>query len=64
MSINAIVLLGYSLFMIIVLVVNLLYFFQVFQYRLPGDASIKILSLHTIILVSILTLSAVLLGVF
>jgi hypothetical protein len=64
MSINFALLAGYSLFLLLILIVNLLYFFQVFQYRLPGDASVRILTFHTIILISILLISTILLGVF
>jgi hypothetical protein len=63
MSVNTALLAGYGLFLLIILLINLLYFFQVFQYRLPGDVSIKILSLHTILLVSTLVISTLLMGV-
>ncbi len=53
MSINQIILIGYGVFLAIILIINLLYFFQVFKYRLPGDASLPILAIYLLIIVTI-----------
>ena len=57
MTINNAVLTGYAVFLFIMLVINLLYFFQVFKYRLPGDASITVLLFHIILMATVLTAS-------
>ncbi len=62
MTLNDWVLLGYGLFLILVLVINLLYFFQVFQYRMPGDASLRVLSVHVLAVMVVLVGSTLLLG--
>ncbi|MEX1051820.1 MAG: hypothetical protein WEC83_00310 [Patescibacteria group bacterium] len=54
------VLIGYAVFLFIMLVINLLYFFQVFKYRLPGDASIGVLFVHIVLMASVLTASTLL----
>jgi len=56
---QAVALLVYSVFLLIILAINLLYLFQVFKYRLPGDASIPILLLHSMLIVVILVGSSV-----
>jgi hypothetical protein len=63
MSVNDWILVGYGLFLLIILVINLLYFFQVFQYRMPGDASLKVLFAHVILVMLVLIASTGLLGV-
>jgi len=60
---NNIALAGYAAFLAVILIVNLLYFFQVFRYRLPGDASIPILVIHIALILTILISSSILLGV-
>jgi hypothetical protein len=63
MSLSNIVILAiYAGFLLMILVINLLYFFQVFKYRLPGDASIPILIIHLALVVTILIVSSVYLG--
>lgn len=57
MSGNGFILLGYSIFLLIILVINLLYFFQVFKYRLPGDASLIVVSLHLSLIILTLVIS-------
>lgn len=59
---NQITLAIYAGFLLLILVINLLYFFQVFKYRLPGDASIPILLIHMSLVVGILIFSAFYLG--
>jgi len=54
MTANGYILLIYALFLLFTLVVNLLYFFQVFKYRLPGDASLTVLSAHIILMLLVL----------
>lgn len=54
MTVNDKVLIGYTVFLLILLVINLLYFFQVFKYRLPGDASIPVLLLHLALMATVL----------
>jgi hypothetical protein len=60
---NSYILIGYGLFLAIMLVVNLLYFFQVFKYRLPGDASIPVLSTHIFLVLLILVFSGIYIGI-
>jgi len=62
MALNNIVLVGYAAFLVLILVVNLLYFFQVFKYRLPGDASIPVLVLHLALMLTVLIVSSILLS--
>jgi len=64
MSIDTLILLIYSLFLLFLMVINFLYFYQVFQYRLPNDASLKVLAFHTTSMVAVLVVSAMLLGAF
>lgn len=52
------ILLGYSIFLLLMLGINLLYFFQVFKYRLPGDASGVVVTLHLAMIVTILVVSS------
>lgn len=63
MTANQIAMLIYAVFLIFILIVNFLYFFQVFKYRLSGDISLTILSLHLLTIVTILVVSGVLLSV-
>lgn len=60
---NQVVLIAYGAFLLVLLVINLLYFFQVFRYRLPGDASIPVLVIHLILVVSILVASSAYLSI-
>lgn len=60
--VNTYVLIGYGLFLAIMLVVNLLYFFQVFKYRLPSDYSLPILTVHLMLILGILIVSSVILS--
>lgn len=54
MTINQIILLAYAVFLAIILGINLLYFFQVFKYRLPGDASLPILFVYVLAMLTII----------
>lgn len=58
MTINPFALLAYGLFLLVALIINLLYVFQVFKYRLPGDASLGVLSLHIILVLTVLFVSS------
>lgn len=60
--VNTYVLIGYGVFLAIMLVVNLLYFFQVFKYRLPNDYSLPILTIHLLLILAILIISSVILS--
>lgn len=62
MELNQYVLLGYAVFLFVMLLVNLLYFFQVYKYRLPGDASIPILVIHIILLLTVITATSIYIG--
>lgn len=59
MSVNEIILGVYAAFLLLILAINLLYFFQVFKYRLPGDASIPILIIHLTLMLTILIVSSI-----
>lgn len=54
MAANGLVLAAYIAFLLIILLVNLLYFFQVFKYRLPGDASLLALGFHILLIILVL----------
>lgn len=54
MSANTLVYLAYGIFLLVILFVNLLYFFQVFKYRLPGDASLLVLGVHVALMLLVL----------
>lgn len=54
MPTNSLVLIAYSIFLILILLVNLLYFFQIFKYRLPGDASFLALGFHIALMILVL----------
>ncbi len=41
----------YGIFLVILLVINLLYFFQIFRYRLPGDASLWMVSIYLAVII-------------
>lgn len=58
MSYQNIILIGYGIFLIIILGLNLLYFFQVFRYRLRGDASLLAMIIHVILLLATVILGA------
>lgn len=51
MSYRQYLLIGYGLFLIVILVLNLLYFFQVSRFRLKGDASLLALTVHILTMV-------------
>lgn len=53
------ILLGYSLFLVVILVVNFLYVFQIFRFRLPGDASLVVLGIHSALMMTVLIASSV-----
>lgn len=63
MAINQIILIAYAVFLAIILVINLLYFFQVFKYRLPGDASLPVLSVYVLAILFIIISTDLLLQV-
>lgn len=58
MALNSYIIAGYAVFLLLILFVNLLYFFQVFKYRLPGDASLPVLLTHIILMVVVLFFGA------
>lgn len=60
METNDVILIGYAAFLFILLAINMLYFFQVFKYRLPGDASISVLTIHLILVLSVVTFGTLL----
>lgn len=60
---NVIILAVYAGFLLLILIINLLYFFQVFKYRLPGDASIPVLIVHLMLILTILIVSSLYLGI-
>jgi len=62
MAINQIVLLGYAVFLAVMLVINLLYFFQIYRYRLPGDASIAVLIIHIALLLAVISATTLYIG--
>lgn len=55
MSVNNFFIAGYVTFLIILLIINLLYFLQVFRFRLPGDVSLTVLVTHIILILLVLT---------
>lgn len=57
-SFDQVVLIAYGAFLFVLLIINLLYFFQIFKYRLPGDASIPVLVIHLLLLVTVLVASS------
>lgn len=63
MTVEQIVLLAYAAFLAIILVINLLYFFQIFKYRLPGDASLPLLILYVLATVTIVIVTDLLLPI-
>lgn len=60
--VNLYVLIGYGIFLAVMLVVNLLYFFQVFKYRLPNDNSLPILTVHLLLILTVLIVSTIILS--
>mgnify|MGYP001557891994 FL=1 len=60
MELNRYHLIVYGLFLALVLVINALYFFQVFRYRLPGDAALTVLVIHILLIFLILGASSAL----
>lgn len=61
MQLQSDILIGYGIFLAFMLIINLLYFFQVFTYRLPGDASLKILTIHLVLLLGVIFISSIML---
>lgn len=59
---NQIALGVYAAFLLIILIINLLYVFQVFKFRLTGDASFLALSIHIGLIVTILVFSSIFLN--
>jgi hypothetical protein len=59
MELNQYVLLGYAIFLILMLLINLLYFFQIYKYRLPGDASLPVLTLHIVLILTVISLTTI-----
>lgn len=57
MTTSNIILAAYSVFLLIILIINLLYFFQVFKYRLPGDLSLPLLTIHIILMLVIIVIT-------
>lgn len=55
--INQWILLGYAASLIVILVVNLLYFLQIFKFRLPGDASLLVLMIHISLVLTVIFLT-------
>ena len=49
----------YAAFLLLILVINLLYFFQIFRFRLPGDASVPLLVVHLGLVMTILIISGI-----
>ena len=45
---------GYGLFLLIITAINLLYVFQILKYKLPGDASIFILTVHVLLVLAVM----------
>ncbi len=62
MDFDRLVLFGYAIFLAVMLAINLLYFFQIYRYRLPGDASIGILVIHIILLLTVIAGTTVYIG--
>jgi len=60
---NQIALGVYAAFLLLILVINLLYVFQIFKYRLPGDASIAVLVIQIGLIAGILIFSSIYLSV-
>lgn len=60
MNINDLIAIGYGFFLLVILIINLLYVFQVYQYRLKGDASIMVLAVHIIIVLTVIFASSIL----
>ena len=54
MGSNSYILAGYGIFLFVLLIINLLYFFQVFKYRLPGDASIGVLAVYVSLILAVM----------
>lgn len=52
----------YGLILALILLVNILYFFQIFKYRLPGDASIFIVIIHVAVMIFILVVGGLLMS--
>jgi len=53
MSYRQYLLIGYAIFLLIILILNLLYFFQVSRFRLKGDASFLALMIHILLMIVI-----------
>lgn len=61
MTLNPILLAIYGAFLFIMLIINLLYLFQVFKYRLDGDASLIVVFIHIGLILAVLVSSTLLL---
>lgn len=62
MTLSNTALIIYSGFLLVILLINLLYFFQVFRYHLPGDASIPVLIVYVILVTTVLFTSELLIN--
>jgi hypothetical protein len=62
MELNQIVLIGYAVFLAVMLVINMLYFLQIYRYRLPGDASVAVLVVHIALLLTVITATTFYIG--
>lgn len=49
----------YGIFLLIILIINLLYIFQILKFRLPGDASLTILSIHILMMIGVIIISSI-----
>jgi hypothetical protein len=53
MGFEAAFLLGYAVFLLVMLVINLLYVYQVFRYRIKGDFSYTALTFHLLLILGV-----------
>lgn len=44
----------YAFFLLVVFIINMLYFYQVFQHRLKGDATFKVMTVYISLIVGVL----------
>lgn len=63
MTSNPLVMAVYGLLLFAILAVNVLYFFQIFRFRLPGDASAFIVIGHVLILAFILIVGGIFISI-
>jgi hypothetical protein len=61
MALNPVILTIYGGFLLVLLAINLLYLFQVFKYRLQGDASLLVVFIHISLVLLVLATSTLLL---